>query len=129
MSNEHIDAVYDVLKQLFEDELRTFIEDGAEQPFYEPSPILTKAQLDQLVDDTHNMLADILDNKDRTETERTYEAANLLLVLSRDHMLADRSRIRLAADRGEYIRRALVESDGEDKVDGILAANIKKVNI
>lgn len=128
--SETLNSIHNVLQTLFE-EREQALRTGAEQPHYEPEESLTEAKVAELIKETHDRMITVLPNKDKTETEREAEIGHFLLAMSRDHMLADRSRLLRCRDAGEYVRRSLLvrEHDDDDTVDGMLAGNVRKVGI
>ena len=125
---QELAGVYEALRTYFEARRNRYVQAGA-APVYEPDSLLTKAQIPELVKRTYEMYADILDNKDRREMERTYETANLLLGMARDHINAGKDRIDRCVEQANYMGRALAEGDGEKLLDGFLLANIRKASI
>ena len=121
-------GIYDKLQTFFDARLKAYTE-GAAPAFYTEDSLLTKAKIADLVKTTQEMFAQVIANKDKGEIVRTYETANFLLAMNRDHVNATKTRLDRCAEHATYMKKALVAGDGNLTLDGFLLANIKKVNI
>lgn len=125
---KELQGIYTQLQAYFDASLKVYTE-GKPAAFYKPDDLLTKPKLDTLVQTTADMFSQVVANKDKTETIRTYETANFLLALGRDHINAMKGRLDRCAEQANYMKKALVAGDGNKTIDGFLLANIRKAGI
>ena len=121
-------GIYNKLQTYFDARLKAYTA-GAAPAFYTPDDLITRPQLDNLVQTTTQMFSQVIGNKDKVEMVRTYETANFLLAMGRDHTNAMKGRLDRCAEQANYISKALQSGDGNKTLDGILLANVRKVNV
>jgi hypothetical protein len=127
-NGKQLGAIYTAMQQFFDARYKNYTQ-SAGWATYTPDPILTRDALPQLVDTAKVAYATVLPNKQKQEMARTYEYSNFLLAMGRDHINAVKSRIDRCVEQAQYLKNAMATGDGKKTLDGMLLANVRKVNI
>lgn len=125
-----LEAIYNALKDVFEDRKAAMIGTSA-MPRYAPPDELLEENVDALITQTHDTVADAAANNTPQEIIASSKKANLLLSMARDNQSASRPRLDQVRSYLLYLDRALYESDPEDTADsdGFLLASVRRVDL
>jgi hypothetical protein len=122
--------VYNYLKEIFDKRKEAMIGTGV-MPRYDGPDELLEENVQDIIDETNNMVSDAADNNNREEILAASKKSNLLLSMARDNHSAQKTRLDQVASYLNYTDKALYEADLEDNedTDGLLGANILRVDL
>jgi len=125
-----LDKIYDSIKESFQATIDACLGTDKDTP-YAPAEEITVEKVQDVVDLTNKEVTDAADDNIRPSIQAASRRSNLLMSIARDNYSATNPRLNHVRNYIIYLERATYEgsSDDEKDSDGMLLANIKRVDL